>query len=251
MFFFKKSNDWHGLKTVYADDIFLISYPRSGNTWMRFLLAFIYYNCPPQDLKELETTIPDIHTSLDFINEKLPRPRIIKSHFSEMPPQGKILYLYRDGRDSLISFYFYLYPNSEKRPTFLDFLNSGQKDTFVGNWSKHIQKALSFRKKEPYRIHMLKYESLVSNPEFQLSQVLKFLELSVSEENLKSAIHVCSLENLKQMEKQTRNLLPGEKPFFRNGSLEQWRDFFSDQEIRILNKQLGKTLKVLGYPEFK
>ena len=59
--------------------IFLVSYPRSGNTWIRHIIAEILYGKHIASLKEIDIYIPDIH--------KIPitdKTRIAKSHFTYM-----------------------------------------------------------------------------------------------------------------------------------------------------------------------
>ena len=46
--------------TVYPDDTFLVSYPKSGNTWVRFLLANLLF--------------PDEEVGFANINRLLPAP---------------------------------------------------------------------------------------------------------------------------------------------------------------------------------
>lgn len=248
MFLFNRFRSWHGIEKVYFDDTFIVSYPRSGNTWMRFLLGVLLFDSSPKTFEGLEVNIPDIHTSLPTINNSLARPRFIKSHFAEMPPKGKVIYIFRDGRDCLLSFYYYLYPHSEGRPRFVEFLKDVSKDRSFGTWSNHIASALAMKKKQPDRIFLIKYESLVEQTEDCLLQVLEFLKRDITKEKLKSAIELCAWGNLRKMEQQTRKLKPGEVPFFRIGAIEQWRECFSETEKMLLGNDFEKVLGHLGYP---
>ena len=44
---------------VYPDDTFVVSYPRSGNTWTRFLIANLMHPEKEVSFKNIESLIPD------------------------------------------------------------------------------------------------------------------------------------------------------------------------------------------------
>ena len=78
--------------TVFPDDIFLVSYPRSGNTWTRFLLGNLIYQNDPVTFSNIECRIPEIYFNRDRFLRQLPRPRMLKSHESFQPhyPAGNL-----------------------------------------------------------------------------------------------------------------------------------------------------------------
>src|SRR5579859_8166001 len=91
--------------TVYADDTFLVSFPRSGNTWTRFLVCNLVNPDSPVDFAHLESRIPEIYDTTDRDLRAFTRPRIIKSHECFDPRYRKIIYIVRDPRDVVISYY--------------------------------------------------------------------------------------------------------------------------------------------------
>ena len=46
---------------VFDDDVFVLSYPRSGNTWLRILLANLLSNRGDVGFANIEKIIPDIY----------------------------------------------------------------------------------------------------------------------------------------------------------------------------------------------
>src|SRR5256886_17276683 len=66
--------------TVFDDDVFIVSYPRSGNTWTRFLIGNLVYHDDPVTFANVEARIPEIYLFPDRILRSLSRPRILKSH---------------------------------------------------------------------------------------------------------------------------------------------------------------------------
>src|SRR5437016_6350421 len=89
---------------VFPDDIFLVSYPRSGNTWTRFLIGNLIYPDQPVTFANIESRIPEIYFNPDRVMRRLPCPRILKSHECFQPLYRHVIYIVRDPRDVAISF---------------------------------------------------------------------------------------------------------------------------------------------------
>ena len=68
-----------GVET-FDDDVWYVSFPRSGNTYWRFLTANLISQGEPVDWTNIERFSPDIYITFDSTLRKLPRPRYIKSH---------------------------------------------------------------------------------------------------------------------------------------------------------------------------
>src|SRR5215470_5689419 len=91
--------------TIFPDDVFLVSYPRSGNTWTRFLLGNLIYQHEPVTFSNVESRIPEIYFNPDRAMRRLPRPRILKSHECFQPQYRRVIYIVRDPRDVAVSYY--------------------------------------------------------------------------------------------------------------------------------------------------
>src|SRR5215813_12634517 len=92
---------------VFPDDTFLVSYPKSGNTWTRFLVANLMYPKSAVQFANLNEIIPGI----DVVSKKelnsTPRPRILKSHQYFDPRYPRVIYIVRDPRDVALSQYHF------------------------------------------------------------------------------------------------------------------------------------------------
>src|SRR5438874_11935634 len=97
--------------TVYPDDVFLVSYPKSGNTWVRFLIANLISDIPVTFLN-IEQRIPSIYILPDRALRAMPKPRVLKSHECFVPRYRNVIYIVRDPRDVAVSYYHY---NLKKR----------------------------------------------------------------------------------------------------------------------------------------
>src|SRR5450755_2504536 len=92
---------------IFPDDVFLVSYPRSGNTWTRFLIANLLYPDQRVTFANIERLIPDAEALSSRYKKGIPSPRVIKSHQYFDHRYGKVLYIARDPRDMLLSYYHF------------------------------------------------------------------------------------------------------------------------------------------------
>src|SRR2546428_8591396 len=88
---------------VRPNDVFLVSYPRSGNTWIRFLIGNLVCPDDPVTFANVEQRIPSIYTYPNRVLRRL--PRILKSHEVFDPRYPRVIYIVRDARDVAVSFY--------------------------------------------------------------------------------------------------------------------------------------------------
>src|SRR5262245_29265740 len=89
--------------TTYDDDVWFVSFPRSGNTYWRFLTANLISRGEPVDWTNIERFSPDIYITYDPALRQIPRPRYIKSHEPFRPNYRRAVLIVRDPRDVAVS----------------------------------------------------------------------------------------------------------------------------------------------------
>jgi hypothetical protein len=121
---------------VFPDDVFLVSYPKSGNTWLRFLLANLIHPEKNPDFTNLNHLLPDLGGGRKRDFERMRRPRIMKSqeYFDHRYP--RIIYWARDPRDVVLAEYYfemgYLVDSSHSNRLWFSLVPCTTHDAFVG-----------------------------------------------------------------------------------------------------------------------
>lgn len=237
--------------TFRRGDVFLVSYPKSGNTWMRFLLANYIYG-GDIDISRVTALLPDVHYNPQDI-EKAPSPRIIKSHEPFNPKYRKVVYLVRDVRDVAVSYFYHLkkFKSLAEGTAFSDYLDSfmdGNLDNY-GAWDKHVDGWLNGAED----LLLIRYEDMLENTEHCLAQVIAFCGLELDEARLSHAVAACSLGKLREVEKKEFNhseLLSSSDAsinFFRKGQSGDWKGHFNQGDLDKLESKFSKTMARLGF----
>jgi len=249
--------------TVYPDDVFLVSYPRSGNTWMRFLLGNLLYPTDPVTFSNIESRIPEIYFNADGFLRKLPQPRILKSHECFQPHYPHVLYVVRDPRDVAVSFYHHNVkarniPDGYPMADFVLRFVAGEFDRKFGSWRDHVQSWTSLRG-ESRHFTMVRYEDIKSDTEAALRTVAAFLErcslptIDCSPEALRRTIEFSSPERMRALEGKeadkwvlTKNTRP-DKPFVRSARVGGWKSQLTAESVEAIESAWGTLMQSLEY----
>lgn len=252
----KKRVQWGRECDVFETDTFLVSYPKSGNTWLRFIVASLTFPKKNIDFNNIEFLIPDIylHNNLKLLSFN--SPRILKSHEYFDPRYKKVIYIVRDPRDVVISYWFhhkkkFLIPEDAAINDFFEEFMAGRLDPF-GTWKENVQSWLCVKRNSPQFL-LLRYEDLIDSPYEQISLISKHLEISTSENAIREVIQKTSFEKMQLLEKNQSNNWDPIKvtnkniPFIRKGETYQWPQYLpKEQNIRI-QKEWRDIMLELGY----
>lgn len=240
---------------VLFDDVFLVSYPKSGNTWTRFLVG----NLVRQEnvtFANIEEIVPDIYQhGLGFFS-KVKRPRVLKSHEYFDPRYKKVIYIVRDPRDVAVSYYFHQIKFRDIDETmtidaYIDDFIAGKSDPF-GSWGENVGSWLGARMNNKGFL-LVRYEDLLSQPEIELKKIAVSLGIKKTEEELHRAVERSSLKIMKASERETGKKWESLKKtrsdmqFVRSGKSGDWKDCLSKGSVNKIENSWRGLMLELGY----
>jgi hypothetical protein len=240
---------------VFPDDVFIVSFPKSGNTWTRFLIANLLH---PEELvtfSNIDRLIPESEGLTRNELKRVPRPRIMKSHQYFDPRFRKVIYIVRDPRDVALSqFHFY---RKRRRITddypleqFVTRFVSGDTSDY-GSWGDNVASWLATRQNSPNFL-LMRYEDMVANTTDSLMQVASFLGVNTTPELLAQAIQRSSADEMRKLEGKnatasvTRNTRQ-DIPFVRAAGSGGWKSNLPESSVLALETAWAPLMKWLGY----
>lgn len=243
---------------VYPDDTFLVSYPRSGNTWTRFLIANLVYPQKNVSFTNIEKLIPDTSSQSNLALKRTARPRIIKTHqyFDHRYP--KTIYIVRDPRDVALSYhdfqrkYRQIADNYSLERYVDDFVSGRLISADWGTWSENVASWI-FTRGGQSNFLLLRYEDMTHDTNAELSRIASFLGIDVDSEGLAKAIELSSADRMRKLEKlesgqwvATRNRRQ-DIPFVGVAKAGGWRASLPETCVRQIESAWGELMAKLGY----
>ena len=221
-----------------ARPVWIASYPRSGNTFLRILLekAFnlptysIYYvegdthRDPSAEALEHAPMLPRDWRQRLTDKENAP-PVAIKTH--DLPADtAPAVFVARDGRAAIDSYYHYHQKFAFEQPSLTEIIAGACQ---FGSWSDHYW---AWRPKARPNTLLFLYDELVSSPQDAINKLAKFLRLRPS------SINIPAFEEL-------QNKQPA---FFRRGKNTDFLKEWKPEHLALFNELHASAMADLGFP---
>lgn len=241
---------------IYSDDTWYVSYPRSGNTYWRFLTANLISKGVPVDWTNIERFAPDIYVTSDTLLRRIPRPRYIKSHEPFKPAYRRVVLIVRDPRDVAVSCFhmakrWYVIPEEQQIDDFIPDWLAGKIFAY-GNWGEYHGSWLGARK-DTKDFWIFRYEDMVADPATHLARLVEVLQLPVGQADIQRAIANSCPEKLRELERQQRNshkLLKNARntsSYVRAATAGQWSSALSPESIRAIEEAWPALMREFDY----
>ncbi|KAJ0104493.1 hypothetical protein Patl1_18945 [Pistacia atlantica] len=248
-------------------DVYLISSPKSGTTWLKALL-FSIMNRTRYDFSTHPLLTTSVHECVPFMDldlfkttpiadpEVLSSPRLFATHipFTLLPDSIKnssspIFYISRNPKDVLVSLWQFMMKVKPK-----DLPPLSLEDAFemfcegispCGSYWDHVLGYWKASLEFPSKILFLKYEDMKEEPLLNIKRVAEFVgrPFSLEEEengSVQEILTLCSFEKMKNLEvnkngfyrvRNTKNDV-----FFREGKVGDWENHLTNEMAKRLDE---------------
>jgi hypothetical protein len=241
---------------VFRDDTFIVSYPKSGNTWVRFLAANLLHSEENVTLLSADRLIPSVEGRSRHFFRQMPRPRTIKAHYPFDPAYRRVLYVVRDPRDVALSQYYYqikrrVLPEGSPIEKFVHRFVAGEVCPY-GSWAENVSSWLAARWGRPDFL-LIRYEDLISHPLPEVTKIANFLQVPDSFAALSRAIERSSAARMRSLERKEREHWASTKDtrsdisFIRSATSGGWRFALPQASAREIEHSALHLMRRLGY----
>lgn len=260
---------WWEHRGLTSKDVYLASFERSGNTWLRFVLMEILTKGEAGFLN-VNQILPELGTHAEM-KPALPNGgRLIKTHHMYRPVYKRAIYLMRDLRDVMLSNWA-----RDKEMGFSQYFDQGRgmdgyvenflkgKVTRFGSWQRHVNSWLDCPLAKNGNMLVVRYEDLRADTQTGLTEMLQFLGIPADRDMIVRAIENNSLRAMREKEEKAKksgatlgkgtllrkhNLDKEDARFVRSGSVGGWRAKLSPEQIAMVTKYASEALMRTGYP---
>ena len=243
-------------------DICFTGYPKSGSTWLSYILLLITRNGKPPTGTTLRACLHWVASSFTYPRSKeeldaLPSPRIFKSHMPYRMAVGgdpvstpcKYLYIARNPKDVVVSYYYF-----ESGKSWSGFYTGSWEhwlEMFVkgmvqrGDWFEHVLSWWRYRNAP--NVLFLKYEDLMNDFDAQVTRIARFLDYPMTPELLTSIRQKSSFQNMKRDSFSNMHEIEElGRGFFRKGTSGSWKDQFTVAQSELFDQLYSERMQGTG-----
>ena len=258
----------------------IVSYPKSGNTWVRSFLCSYLSNKDDFNFEELakinkfprnyllnqlnvnKYNLKDVASNWipmqAYINLKN-KITYLKTHnammtinnwkFTDSDNTNGFIYLIRDPRDVLISYASYMNKSIDETFKIMigNFSHSEEDGAITSSWSKHYN---SWKNSKFDKI-IIRYEDLIEDTENCFKKIINFLNkinnLPIDNEKIKRSIINTNFNKLKKLEESQGFSEAKQNKFFRKGKIGEWKKNLNPKIVERIEEEFNLEMKELDY----
>nr|XP_048709033.1 sulfotransferase 1B1-like isoform X1 [Caretta caretta]XP_048709035.1 sulfotransferase 1B1-like isoform X1 [Caretta caretta] len=235
---------------AWPDDLLISTYPKAGTTWMQEIVDLILVRGEVEKACRAPTHIripfleicspPPVPSGVQQL-ANVPPPRVIKTHLPfQLVPKSfwengcKVIYVARNAKDNLVSYYFFDQMNKtqpEPGPWELYLQKFMDGKLAWGSWYDHV--CGYWAERANHRILYVFYEDMKEDPAREIRRVIDFLEVELPPEVVEKIVQQTSFQIMKENPMANYSSIPSVifdqtiSPFMRKGEVGDWKNHFT------------------------
>ena len=237
---------WHYLDGLF-NNILVTEYPKSGASWYCKMLS----ECT-------ELYLPEQYKPHKF------QRSVIHGVHHNFPKNKKSICVLRDGRDVMVSAYYYFLIKNERNKPFgvrafrkanefenyeevksnlPDFIHYMFNDYSI-NLKKRRWDEFNLRFLNDPNVLFVRYEDMLEDAVTVMKESMAFLQLTVpSQEKIEEVVNKYSFAKMAKRKAGEENT----KSYFRKGVAGDWKNKFTPEACKVFDEYAGEALIKLGY----
>jgi len=242
-------------------DICYTSYPKSGSTWLAYILVLIINKGELPKGTTLRNCLHWVASSWTYPRspeelEALPSPRVFKSHMPYQMALGgdpasnpcKYVYIARNPKDVAVSYYYFergkSWSGNYSGPWehWLDLFRTGRVQR--GDWFDHVLGW--WRANKAPNILFLKYEDLCHDFINQVDRLARFLDHPLPPNVLGTIREKTSFREMQTTEFSNMHEIREFNGFFRRGQIGSWREQFTPAQSAAFDELYAERMAGTG-----
>jgi len=239
---------------LHPNDVFIASHGRSGDTMLRFILGEILSGTPTS-FDNIQQIVPEIGVHSKALALLPGNGRLIKTHELYSRKYKRAIYLIRDVRDAMLSFFARetavgcIHPAYRNLDDYIPAFLHG-KVTHFGRWQEHVEGWMNSPLAQRGDLLLVRFEDMRQDPELTIARCLDFLGRSADPSVVQDALQNNSLERMRAKENEAKKFpkSPGEQGRqVGRGAVEGWRQRLTRRQLEIVDECAGHILARFGY----
>lgn len=242
------------------DDVFVVTYPRSGTTWTEQIVHLLVNHGEQAD-QRLTDVVPWVETlphrpggMIEFL-KTLKGRRLFTSHLPlQLMPRSKdshakYIYVARNPKDVAISTYFHDQSKAGYEGSWAEhfqlFLRG---DTYFGSYFDHVLGWWQASQNDS-NILFLKYEDMKKDSAGNVAKIAAFLNIPAGSQLIDKVVELSSFGAMTSNQNTNFDWIPqkADKPkHFRKGDIGDWRNHFSAEQSQQMDTLFLEKIKDTG-----
>jgi hypothetical protein len=248
--------EWH----VLPNDVYIVTYPKSGTTWTQQIVKLIRSG-GVEDGVNVKDSIPWLEKNGPDACKDISQPRYYKSHtcYGMMPggdpgkSPAKYITVARNPKDTAVSMFHHVHAwkffnfDGPWDWFFDQFLvgkvESGLWFDYVLEWWKHT---------DSDNILFLKYEDMKKDLPKAVETIASFIGYKLELQVVDSIAEQCSFQSMKENPACNYSVVPADtrwedrQPFIRKGVVGDWKSYFTEDQNRRFDELYTKRMSGTG-----